>query len=122
MSAFRKSNLLVALVLSGLSAAFIPSAEAAIVVQYGVPAHAMTFGAGRRHMPTLVMAGSMNLSNTSYHIGRSRAWREHDHGMAVSYGRVMPYATIGGAGEVVSDRQWQTRQHVARANAYRLSR
>lgn len=115
MSAFLKNRAVLTLaVLAGLGAA---SADAAIVIDYGAAGYGQGWRMGSRGMPAILMVPSVADSQAGYLMNRSRAWYRYGQGGGAAPLVVVP---MTGVPEAASERQLRARNHVGRANAYRL--
>ena len=108
---WKKSSPVAALLL-GLAAS---AAQAGIVLDNAAP------GSSRVMNSIILVPGGVPQSETSYLIQRSMAWQTYRRGDRNTGAMLVYPPALGGAGSPTSIRQLEVRNHLSRANAYRMN-
>lgn len=118
MSQFRKSNLLAGLII-GLAAS---AAQAGIILDNGVVVQNGAVPLNNRAMSSILLAPGVGAQpETSYLIQRSLAWQTYRRSKSDTGAMLVYPPAVGGVGSPASIRQLEVRNHLSRANAYRLN-
>jgi len=118
MSQFRKNNLVVSLAI-GLAAS---AAQAGIILDNGVVVPGRAVPLSNRAMSSIILAPGVGVQpETSYLIQRSLAWQSHRRSDPNTGALLVFPPALGGVGAPTSIRQLEVRNHLSRANAYRLN-
>lgn len=118
MSQFRKNNLLAGLII-GLAAS---AAQAGIILDNGVVVQNGAVPLNNRAMSSILLAPGVGTQpETSYLIQRSLAWQTYRRRNSDTGAMLVFPPAVGGVGAPASIRQLEVRNHLSRANAYRLN-
>lgn len=119
MSPSSKNNLVAGLIL-GLAAV---SAQAGIILDNGVVVPGVVVPHQNRAMSSILLVPGTGVQpETSYLIQRSMAWQTYRRSDPTNTGAMLVYPpALGGTGSPSSIRQLEVRNHLSRANAYRLN-
>lgn len=107
----------VAGLLAGLAAS---AAQAGIILDNGVVLHGGAIPS-RTMGSILVLPGAGTQPETSYLIQRSLAWQTYRRADPKTGALLVYPPALGGVGAPTSIRQLEVRNHLSRANAYRLN-
>jgi len=113
---FRKNSLAAGLVI-GLAAS---AAQAGIILDNGVVVHGAV--GSNRAMSSIILAPGVGAqTETSYLLQRSLAWQTYRRSEPNTGALLVFPPALGGVGAPTSIRQLEVRNHLSRANAYRLN-
>ncbi|HZX29779.1 MAG TPA: hypothetical protein VFF03_00370 [Rhodocyclaceae bacterium] len=117
MSQSKKSSRIAGLLL-GLAASAV---QAGIILDNGVVVQGSPMPPDRRVMNSIILAPGGAQPETSYLLQRSMAWQTYRRRDANTGALLVYPPALGGVGAPTSIRQLEVRNHLSRANAYRLN-